>query len=161
MTGAAEILSELHKSGVTVMVDGDILILKPKRLLNEDLLARVRDLKPHIIRALANGPATCAASCYQIERGRTIHHPWAGCNTVVAQLVEPIVPTRPDCGCNGPVCRQCWLCPEHCQCLPKGLCWHCRGEGCCECTACRKRYAGDVARCVVCQGAGKLAGRLQ
>jgi hypothetical protein len=29
---------------------------------------------------------------------------------------EPWVPPRPDCGCDGPVCSRCFLCPVHCHC---------------------------------------------
>jgi hypothetical protein len=88
--------------------------------------------------------------------------PQVSCSTTpLAESTEPIVPTRADCGCSGLVCPRCWLCAEHCRCLPMGTCWHCRGEGRCGCSACWKHFAGEVAQCVVCKGTGKLAGRVQ
>jgi len=140
MSQAAEILTELQRRGVSVTADGDALVLKPRRALDDELLVRVREHKPEILRALWARPATCAASCYE---------------------AESIVPTRADCGCAGVVCRRCWLCAEvHCRCLPKTICWHCRGEGRCACTACWKRFAGEVVECVVCHGSGKIVKRV-
>jgi hypothetical protein len=73
------------------------------------------------------------------------------------ESTEPIVPSRADCGCAGPVCRRCWLCAEvHCRCLSKTACWHCGGVGRCGCSACWQRFAGEVAECVVCHGSGKI-----
>ena len=40
-------------------------------------------------------------------------------------------------------------------------CWHCTGKGCCGCTACWRRFAGEVAECVVCRGTGKAGERVQ
>jgi hypothetical protein len=70
---------------------------------------------PDILAALSGRPAACALSCYEIEPGKWIHHPWDGCKTPV-QSREPYVPSRADCGCDGPVCSRCFLCPEHCHC---------------------------------------------
>ena len=80
MSGVA-ILSELQRRGVSVTADGDALILKPRRALDSDLLARVREHKPEIIRALSAHSGTCAASCYEIEPGRWIHRSWNDCRT--------------------------------------------------------------------------------
>jgi hypothetical protein len=57
---------------------------------------------------------TCSLTCYEIEQGKWIHHPWDGCKTPVPSR-EPYIPSRADCGCAGQVCPMCWLCPEHCQ----------------------------------------------
>lgn len=161
LSSTLAILIELRRRGVSVIADGDALVLKPKRAVDGELLALVREHKPDIIRALSVRPATCSPTCYEIEPGRRIHRPCDGCKTPLLEPIEPIVPTRADCGCDGPVCRRCWLCAEHCSCLPQGTCWHCRGEGRCGCTACWKGYAGETARCVVCEGTGKLTGRVQ
>ena len=134
---ALAILSELQRRGVSVRVDGYELVLKPRRKLDGELLARARKHKPEIIHVLANHPALDDCE------------------------MRPIVPTRADCGCDGLVCRRCWLCKEHCRCLPKGTCWHCHGEGRCGCTACGKGSAGEPDPCVVCEGTGKLIGRVQ
>ncbi len=64
---ATAILGELQRRGVKVIADGDALVLKPRRALDNELLARVREHKPEIIRALSARPATCALSCYEIE----------------------------------------------------------------------------------------------
>ena len=135
---AAEIiLDTLQSLGITVELIGpDRLRFRPASRIPADLIPRIREAKDEILKALANRPV-----------------PIPEC--------EPIIPSRADCGCPGPVCRRCWLCPEHCHCLPVGTCWHCRGEGRCACTACWKRSAGETAQCVVCEGTGKLPGRVQ
>jgi hypothetical protein len=56
VTQAAEILSELRGRGVNVKVEGDILCLRPRRALDDALLARVRDSKPAILEALRKLP---------------------------------------------------------------------------------------------------------
>lgn len=52
MSPAAEVLAELKGRGVNVTVEGDVLCLRPKRALDDALLARVRDSKPAILEAL-------------------------------------------------------------------------------------------------------------
>ena len=71
MTQAAEVLTELRGRGVSVTVDGDILCLKPRRALDDVLLARVRELKPAILEVLrkrssdsAAIPARISATCW-------------------------------------------------------------------------------------------------
>jgi hypothetical protein len=82
MTGAAEILTELHRRGVTLTVEGDTLCLKPRRALDDTLLARIREVKPAILEALRTGLATCGsphcAGCYDVGYGRKIHPPRCG-----------------------------------------------------------------------------------
>jgi len=58
MTQAAEILTELRGRGVSVAVEGDTLCLRPRRALDDELLARVREAKPAILEVLRQ-PATC------------------------------------------------------------------------------------------------------
>jgi TubC N-terminal docking domain len=164
MSVVADILAELSSRGVAVRADGETLRLKPKAALDDDLLARVRAYKPDILAALSGRPATCASSCYEIEPGKWIHRAWDGCKTPMPESAEPIMPARADCGCPGSVCSRCWLCVEvHCQCPrpPKTTCWHCEGAGRCACTACWRRYAGEVAECAVCHGSGKIVERVE
>ena len=78
---AAEILGELQQRGVAVTVDGDTLCLRPKRAINDALVARVRDAKTAILATLRKFPATCSPECYEVEPGVWIHRPWAGCST--------------------------------------------------------------------------------
>jgi hypothetical protein len=134
LSSTLAILNELQRRGVSVTADGDALVLKPRRAVDGQLLARVCEHKLEIIRALTNRPAM-----------------------PIPKSAEPIIPTRADCGCPGPVCRRCWLCAEvHCRCLPKTTCWHCGGLGRCGCTACWRRFVGEVAECVMCHGSGKI-----
>jgi hypothetical protein len=112
---AMAILDELRRRGASVAADGDALVLKPRRALDSKLLARVREHKAEILRALSAHPATCGGTCYAIESGRWIHHPWDGCKVPMSSR-EPYVPSRADCGCDGPVCPRCFLCPVHCRC---------------------------------------------
>src|SRR6202165_4136642 len=115
MSAVAEILAELSSRVVTVRADGETLRLRPKAALDDVLLARVHAHKHEILAALSGRPATCSPTCYEIEPGKWIHHPWVGCKTPVPSR-EPYLPSRPDCGCDGPVCSRCFLCPEHCHC---------------------------------------------
>ena len=57
---------------------------------------------------------TCAASCYEVEPGVWIHHPWAGCTTPMLRLPEPISDGRAK------------------------TCWHCDGSRRCDCSNCGK-----------------------
>ena len=59
---------------------------------------------------------TCAATCYEVEPGVWLHHPWNGCETPVADY-RVLVPVVADCGCVGTICRRCWLCKDHCRCV--------------------------------------------
>jgi len=118
MSAVADILAELSSRGVAVRADGETLRLKPKAALDDDLLARVQALKPDIMAVLLGRPATCAPSCYEIEAGKWIHRPWAGCRTPVRSC-EPYVPSRADCGCDDQLCPRCFLCSEHCWCSPR------------------------------------------
>jgi hypothetical protein len=111
----AGILAELSSRGVTVRADGETLKLKPKAALDDCLLSRVHAFKPDILALLSGRHAICSPTCYEIEPGKWIHRPWDGCKTP-APCCKPCVPSRADCGCDGPVCSRCFLCPEHCHC---------------------------------------------
>jgi hypothetical protein len=129
---AVAILSELERREVSVTADGDALVLKPRRALDDALLARVREHKPEIMRALTAHPATCATSCYEIDPGRWIHHPWDGCKTCPKPLTE----------------RR----------KTETVCWHCTGERHCACSAC---WTAGPRECVACKGTGKIQVRVQ
>ena len=84
MSQAAEILTELQRRGVIVAVEGDTLCLKPRRALDDTLLARIREVKPAILKALRTGMAACGspdcAGCYVVdaETCARIHPPKCG-----------------------------------------------------------------------------------
>jgi tubulysin polyketide synthase-like protein len=79
---AAEILIELQRRGVIVAVEGETLCLKPRRSLDDTLLARVREAKPAILETLRTGLAACrsphCAGCYDVGDSRKIHPPKCG-----------------------------------------------------------------------------------
>lgn len=129
MTDAVETLSELSRRGVTIRVEGGTLRLRPKSALDDTLLARVRQAKPELLMALRNRPATCAETCYEIEPGRWIHHPWDGCKTIVP---------RP---------------PKAAQ-EAEQPCWHCGGKGECNCIECglyKARMEWAAGPCLSCE----------
>ena len=126
MTDAAEVLTELERRGVRIAVEGDTLCLKPRRAMDDALLARIREAKPAILEALRNRPATCAASCYEIDPGRWIHHRWNGCTTIQPKADAPLHKVQETC-------------------------WHCRGEKSCACIAC---WQAGPSECVACKGGG-------
>jgi hypothetical protein len=128
VTQAVEVLSELQRRGVSVTVDGDTLCLKPRRVLDDALLARVRDAKPAILEVLRSRPVTCAASCYEIDAGRWIHRPWNGCTTIQPEVDAPLHKVQETC-------------------------WHCHGEKSCACIAC---WQAGPSECVVCKGGGQV-----
>lgn len=124
------ILSELQRRGISVTADGDALVLKPRRAVDSELLARVRQHKPEIIRALSARPATCSTSCYEVERGKWIHRPWTGCCTPMPPQTER---------------REV-----------EAVCWHCGGERRCACSTCALEERGRPAGpCAACRGTGK------
>jgi len=128
MTLAVEVLTELQRRGVRVAVEGDTLCLKPRRALDDALLARVREAKPAILEALRNRPPTCSPDCYEIEPSRWIHHPWKGCTTIQPEVGEPLRKIQE-------------------------MCWHCRGQKRCDCIAC---WQAGLSECVVCKGSGEV-----
>jgi hypothetical protein len=129
---------------------------QPKQKKTSETKKRHRDrlleFGPAVPKEVPSRPATCGPTCYEIEPGRWVHHPWRGCTTPAPEW-QPVTPTEPDCGCSGAPCSRCWLCPEHCRCLPEGTCSHCRGEGYCLCSVCTEE--GREPQCVFCKGTGK------
>ncbi len=125
MSAAVEIISELARRGVTLWAEGDSLKLKPRSALDYDLLARLRVHKPEILDVLSRRPATCAASCYEVEPGRWIHRPWDGCKT------EPR--------------------PQLLRSVPHADCKHCDGAGECPCPACTLRRTEKPVPCLMCE----------
>ena len=179
MTPAVEILRELRQRGVTVALEGKTLCLKPKSALDGELLARVREHKPEILAALSGGPATCAPSCYQIELGRRVHHPWDGCRTVPAsQPVQPV--PQAECRhcdragvCDCPACtlRRTEDAVPCCMCRPEERqkwlattvqtrCWHCHGTKECPCILCWDPGTDAAGQCIFCHGSGMTSGRV-
>ena len=56
MSPAQTLLDEMSQRGVTIRVDGETLRLKPREALDDDLLSRIKEHKPEIIRVLAAIP---------------------------------------------------------------------------------------------------------
>jgi hypothetical protein len=75
------LLEEVNSLGVEVRSNGTNLILSPAGKVPNELKERLRKAKPELIATLRAKPATCAESCYEIEPGRWLHHPWNGCTT--------------------------------------------------------------------------------
>jgi hypothetical protein len=59
VNSAQAILDEMVRRGVTARVDRETLRLKPRKALDDDLLASIKEHKPDIIRALAHTTAAC------------------------------------------------------------------------------------------------------
>lgn len=59
MTKAAEILTNLQRRGIAIAVEGDTLCLKPRRALDDALLAQVREAKPAILEVLRVRSSVC------------------------------------------------------------------------------------------------------
>jgi len=121
-----EILESLRGLGISVQVVGpDRLRLQPASRIPAELVSRIREAKPEILEAIRNRPANCAASCYEVEPGRWIHHPWDGCTNTTGATVEAQV--------------------------EETTCWHCGappGEiGICGCSTC---HDGAFGECRVC-----------
>jgi hypothetical protein len=123
MTQVSKILTELQRRGVAVTAEGETLCLKPKDALDEDLLICLREHKPEILDVLSRRPATCGASCYEIQPGRWVHR--HGCAT------EPR--------------------PQPSKAIPQTDCKHCEGRGLCNCPACNLRRTEAAVPCVMCQ----------
>lgn len=80
-------------------------------------------------------PAACGPECYEIEPGKRIHRPWAGCRTKIERPVLRQIPAK---------------------------CWHCGGGGRCGCISCAERLAaGERGECLLCGGSGKVAAWVQ
>jgi hypothetical protein len=123
---AVQILQTLQGLGVTVsVVDGGRLRFEPGDRIPADLIPTLRQAKPALLEELRRFPASCSSSCYEIEPGRWIHHPWDGCETSVSARQSTVVP-----GVN---------------------CKHCNGAGECSCPACTLRRIEAAVPCLMCQ----------
>ena len=70
---------------------------------------------------------TCAASCYEVGPGVWIHRPWDGCTTPMPEIPWPERTNAP--------------------------CWHCGGDGVCDCISCFSvgaEYPKRARECTVC-----------
>ena len=56
MNSAQAILDDLARRGITVRLDGETLRLGPREALDDNLLSRIKEYKPELIRALAAIP---------------------------------------------------------------------------------------------------------
>jgi hypothetical protein len=162
---ALALLDEVRSFGVEIRPDGGELVIRPAGRLPHELKQRLKAAKPEILAVLSCRPSTCAASCYQVEPGRWIHHPWDGCKTVASLKPAPAV-REPECRhCDGagecpcsactlgrtkiavpclachPMARQAWLAATR----PEG-CWHCYGTGKCACFGCDRSGVCQVCR---------------
>lgn len=91
MTQVAEILTELRGRGVSVTVEGDILCLRPRRALDDALLARVRDSKPAILEVLRKLTSNCVATPAQIQATAMCWHCRGSgeCNCSTCGVMKP------------------------------------------------------------------------
>jgi hypothetical protein len=93
MTQVAEILTELRGRGVSVTVEGEILCLKPRRALDDALLARVRDSKLAILEVLRKLPSNCVGTPAQIQATATCWHCGGSgeCNCSACGVMKPSI----------------------------------------------------------------------
>jgi hypothetical protein len=126
-----EVLTEFSRRGIRMRLVGAAVKLSPKSALDAKLLARARAVKNEIVRMLSSRPETCSKECYEVEHGRWIHRPWAGCTTTRTSAGE--APRR----------------------VAEVVCWHCLGTKHCSCSS----HVSNV--CGVCQGAGSVQGWVQ
>ena len=126
MDTPAQILQRLENLGVTItVIEGDRLRFEPADRIPAELIPSLRQAKPALLEELRKRPATCSSSCYEIEPGRWIHHPWDGCKTPVSAM-QP-------------------------QDVPEVECRHCSGTGECSCPACTLRRTEAAVPCLMCR----------
>jgi hypothetical protein len=127
MSAVTEILADLSSRGVTVRADGVMLRLRPKAALDDRLLARVQAHKPDILAVLSAVPAACSPTCYEIEPGKWIHHPWDKCETCLTPDRGKLTQSESACG-------------------------HCGGTDECDCITCgRFETVWRPGRCIPCE----------
>jgi len=119
------VLEELKALGVEVVPFGDNLVIRPASKVPTGLKERLRAHKAEVLEVLRTCPATCGPTCYEIEPGRWIHHPWNGCKTPVS--------------------------PKTANPVPQPECKHCNGAGECRCPACTLRRTEKAVPCLMCQ----------
>jgi hypothetical protein len=126
------LLQETESLGIRLLVTGDQLkAIGPATLPKEQalpLLERLREHRSEVLAILSQRPATCAASCYELEPGRWIHRPGHGCRTIPPTPAATKVESQ---------------------------CWHCKGLKVCRCIVCWDARTGTPGSCVTCKGTGK------
>jgi len=126
-----QILESLRSLGVIVQAVGpDRLRLEPASKIPQEMVPRIREAKPAILKALRNRPATCSPDCYEVQPGAWIHRPWAGCTTTTQ--------------------------PETARRHVMVTCWHCHEEKVCGCITCWQPVSGEQSQCAVCKGSGQV-----
>jgi hypothetical protein len=134
LSALSEVLTEFARRGISMRIVGAGVRLSPKAALDTSLLARARAVKCELVRMLSSRPATCSKECYEVEAGRWIHRPWAGCTT--SQAIAAEAPRE----------------------MEELVCWHCLGTKRCSCAGgCHE--AQDT--CAVCRGLGRVRGWIQ
>jgi hypothetical protein len=131
---ALDLIHEANSFGVELSSDGTNLILSPGGKLPEELKELLREVKPELIAALRVRPETCEASCYEIEPGRWVHHPWNGCTTRPGKndLTSQVVGVMAETACQ-----------------------HCSGAGKCGCVTCAFGLpVGQDGDCSICSRRG-------
>lgn len=169
------VLEEIEALGVEIFSQGGNLVIQPASRVPSELKERLRAHKAEVLAVLKPRPAACSPTCYEVEPGRWIHHPWDGCKIIQSararsdaegtcthcdgagkcpcpsctlRLTSEAVP----CHICHPMERQAWLAATR----PEG-CWHCGGNGKCKCIACAEAaLAGECAECSVCHGTRKV-----
>jgi hypothetical protein len=126
LSALRKVLTEFSRRGIRMRLVGAAVKLSPKSALDAKLLARARAVKNEIVRMLSSRPETCSKACYEVERGRWIHRPWAGCTTTRTNSAE--APRR----------------------VSELVCWHCLGTK----RSSGSSHRSDVCR--VCRGAGSV-----
>jgi hypothetical protein len=91
---AEAVIETVVNAGGELTVSGDRIRYRlPKgHPEKERILDGLREHKPEIIRLLSGRPATCSPTCYEVEPGKWIHHPWDGCKTCLTP--QPEKPAR-------------------------------------------------------------------
>lgn len=130
MSALRELLTEFTRRGIRMRLVGAAVKLSPKSALDAKLLARA--VKTEIVCMLSSRPESCSKECYEVERGRRVHRPWARCTTTRTSAVTE-TPGR----------------------TAELVCWHCLGTKRCSCLS----HDSDV--CGVSKGAGSVQGWIQ
>ena len=96
---------------------------------------------PVVAEQAGTRPLTCSLTCYEIEPGRWVHHPWEGCRTpVLPAATQETIEDRGQADYEGPLSRPCW---------------HCSGSAVCLCIGCAEKVPwGETGECTVCCGTG-------
>lgn len=131
---ALALLEEVRSFGVEIHAEGPDLVIRPGGVLPTEVKERLKVAKPEILAMLGRRPVTCAASCYEIESGRFVHHPGDGCKTrPVAERFKA-------------------------RAIVDVACSHCGGRRKCGCVVCWDAARDAAGVCLVCKGTGFIPG---